>query len=213
MLPKVARGQAALQQARRHVQDRIAQLTPKAVDKTDVVAFFRRESIRDELRSLPRERRDQLLSRHSANLDAEIALAVLEAVELPWAADESRLVSAETRKALQRRMISAEHGDDLEQIEEIEKAIEYASPTIDKARAEIQANLGMSQQEFEQMARLEAAKQVVWIKRIGDKVVTIIPESESSEFSTSRPATADDIANGRYFSDIKEYRAALAGAA
>jgi hypothetical protein len=58
VLPGVVKGHIALERARRHVKQSWDQLKPKAPDRQDLVGFFQRESVRDELRSLAPEQRN-----------------------------------------------------------------------------------------------------------------------------------------------------------
>jgi hypothetical protein len=158
VLPAVVKGYIALQRARSHVKQTWDQLKPKPLDKADIVSFFKRESIRDELRRLPREQRDNYLTRHAAEIDPEIALAVIEAVDLPWTPAEARFVSEQTRMTLTRRLVAADHSEEIEAVEQIEQAITYAEPTIEKGRVEIQTTLAMNAVGWQQAVADEARK-------------------------------------------------------
>jgi hypothetical protein len=212
-LPHVIKGTIALERARKSVAEWLAKLTPKPADKTDLVAFFRRESIRDELRRMPREQRDNLLVRNARELDPEIAAAVLETVELPWTPPQDRLVSPETRTALARTLIAADHADELASIDELQAAIEYAAPTLAAGKIEIQAEIGINDREFAQLAQAENVKTVIWLNRSGDLVRVLLPEQRTPNSIPTRPATAEEIERGTFFKNMDEYEAAIAAAA
>jgi hypothetical protein len=202
-LPHIVKGQIALDRARKSVQERLSKLTPKPVDKTDLVSAFRRAEIRDSIRALPREQRDSLISRHAGDIDPEVAAALLEHIELPWTAPQDRLVSPETRTTLMRRMMPA---DELAAIDEIEQAIQYSAETIAAGKSELQLELGINAQQFEEAVKVEAEAQkataappTIWLKKDGARVVRMFMDTGRGTSGGTSTATEDEIARGQWF--------------
>jgi hypothetical protein len=213
VLPSIAKGALALQRAKKSVTARLAQLTAPTPDKSDVVSFFKRESIRDALRNLPRDQRENLISRHLADLSRDVLQAVVEDEPFPWIPESERLVSSQTREALQRQLVRQAHPEAVSELTEIEEALKIAEPVVNKATSEIQVALGMRVGEFDRAVEVEAAKKPpVWVKKVGSEMRVLL-YADGSDFGTSRPATAEDLAVGQEFSDVAAYRAALNAAA
>lgn len=207
ILPEILRGHVALQRARRNIQDRMREIRPRPVDKTDLVSAFRRAEIRDAIRAMPREQRDNLLSRYASELDPDVVAAILEHTELPWTQPEARLISDDTRKTLLRQAMASEHGEALQAVQQIEEAIKLTAPVVEKASAEIQSGLGMNALEFEKAMQAEAAKRPpVWLRQMGSEIRVIVPGG------SARLATEEEKAVGVYFSNIDEFNAAMAAA-
>jgi hypothetical protein len=198
-LPDIVRADLALQAARKSAKDRLAALKPTAHD-AELATFLKRERLRDihaELRRMPREQRDQMLTAHADELDPEtVALALALAVALPWTRPEAQFISPETRRVLERRILPA---DELGRIDELQEAIAYAAPTIEQGKLVTLSELKLSETEFAALVRTEAAKTTIWLKKDGARTVVMIPEPGKDTF-TSRPATEDEIANGTLFS-------------
>jgi hypothetical protein len=197
-------------------------LKPKEVDKTDIVSFLKRESLRDKLeRQHPtRERRDEYLIRYAAEMSPELALAVIEAEDLPGTPAEARFVSEQTLKVLTRRLVAAENAEQIEAVEQIQAALEYCEPTILKAVTEIQASLAMNAVAFEAAVRDETRKgPPVWLsRRAGDRIVTIyrgegVNDLTGKPYLRERPATEEELAVGVYYHSEDEWQAAVAAAA
>jgi hypothetical protein len=219
MLPGLGRARLAVQQAKRQLAERRQRIKPAAPDKQDVVGFFRRESIRDQLRSLSRDMRDNYLSRHAADLDPEVAAAVLESVDdLPWTSPEKRFVSEATRAKLLRSVVAPEHRAELAELDEVEQALELTNRVVENGRDKIRTELGLSPVEFDKLAtpieQAEAKKSPPpWLKRFGDKISVVFPRKSdltgADEFG-SRPATPQEIEAGIFASSLAEYQARAA---
>ncbi len=158
---------------------------------------------------MPREMRDQMLTRYAAELDPEVAAAVFEQIELPWTAPEARLVSPETRNALMRRLMPS---DELAKIDEVQAALEYAADTINDGKAIIQAELAINEPAFAALVRAEASKTTIWLNKDGARTVVMIPEPGNKGAFTSRTATEDEISVGTWFTN-EAYKAATEAAA
>jgi hypothetical protein len=218
VLPAIVKGHIALAAARRHVKQTWNQLKPKPPDKTDIVSFFKRESIRDELRSLSQEQRDTYLTRFAAELDPDVLLAAVETVNFPWQEAGQHFISDATRTALTKRLVAADHAEQIEAVEQIEQAIEYAAPTIEQGRVEIQTTLAMNEIGWQQSVAAEARKgPPVWLKRHGDKIVTLfhdgIDDMTKKPNLRARTPTQEEIECGVYYNDETEWQAAVTAAA
>ena len=210
-LPDIVRGASTLQRARKSAQDRLAALKPAApLDKQDLVGAFRRAEIRDAIRALPKGQRDEYLRRYSHELDSETPAALLEHVEFPWTQEEARLLSAETRSTLLRRILPA---DELAKIDELEAAISYVSDTIAEGKAVMQAELNINEPDFAGLVRAETSKTTIWLNRAGDAIRVMLVDQRTPHTIPTRAATADEIESGIFFKDLDEYQAAVAAAA
>jgi hypothetical protein len=156
IVPALVKGTVAIKRAKDAVAAKRAQLTAPALNKADAVSFLKRESIRDSIRNMPRGQRDELLVRDLDKLSTHVLQAVLEDEVLPWVQESDKLVSDKTRDAIGMQLIRASHPAAIAELAEMERAIEYAEPTIDKAAAEIQSTLAMGAGEFASAVEAEA---------------------------------------------------------
>jgi hypothetical protein len=157
IVPSLAKAAVAVQRARDAVTAKRSQLTAPALDKADAVSFLKRESIRDSIRNMPRGQRDELLVRNLDKLSAQVLQAVLEDEVLPWVQEADKLVSDQTRDAISLQLIRTTHPAAIVELAELERAIEYAEPTIATAAKEVQSFLAMGVGEFASAVDAEAA--------------------------------------------------------
>lgn len=219
-IPAVSRGRLAIKQARNQVQARRDQIKTAKPDPTDIVAAFKRESIRQELLAMPRDRRDQALSRHAAELNLEVLHAVLEMSELPWRTAEQKFVSDETRAILQRHAVAPEHRAELAEIDELEEAIKLAEPVIARGRDAVRTELSMTPLAFDALAQpIEQAEAKrappIWLNRVEGGGVKVIAYGDGKSilgepYLVYRTPSKEDLEVGTYFADREAYEAAVA---
>ena len=79
LAPTLHRGRLEIAAAKKDVAERRAKLTVRSPDKTDLVGAMRRQEMRGWLRSLPDQKRRDYIAGNIDRLDAEMALAIMEA--------------------------------------------------------------------------------------------------------------------------------------
>jgi hypothetical protein len=93
------------------------------------------------------------------------------------------------------------------EIAEIETTIAEAEMIVKVARGDISAHSGLQPQQFEQFAEpIETKADAPWLRRdknqAGDEQIIVVDLQR-----TGRPASADEIRDGKYYKDYAEYLA------
>ena len=137
LAPALHRSRQEIQAARKEALVLRNGLTLQPPDKTDVVGAMRRQEIRAWLRSLPEQERRSFIASRISSLDPEISLAIVEAPP-----ELSGVLTAD-RQQLVNSALQAQHGDSIEQVVELERAIGIAEQTVEAARTEIARDVAL----------------------------------------------------------------------
>ena len=165
-----------------------------------------RAEIRGWLRAMSAEDRDKYLSGKIDKLSPEIVAAIFEG--------PPELVGnppASVMGELRNRALRAAHGELVDELAELEAAIEVTSVTLEAAETEVQMESGVldPRQWQELTADVKPVQAVPYLKKSGEK--TLVLEPHSRGFS-SRQATAEEFEAGQFFKSVEDYRAANAAA-
>jgi len=120
LAPSFHQGRLAIKKAREEAQTLRNKIKLQPPDKTDVVGALRRREIREFLKAMPDKERNAYVSKNRENMDPDTALAI---VEMPAAfsgvleMDRTQLVDTALR---------AQHGEAMDELVELERAIEIA---------------------------------------------------------------------------------------
>jgi hypothetical protein len=200
LAPTFYKAKAQIDLAKKEVADRRAALKPAAIDKTDFAGALLRAEMRDWLRSKPTQKeRDEFIRDNLEKLDPEMARAF---TELPA---EVSGISPIQREMLAERALEAAHPGELEEIKELERAVQLADAAVNLGRDEIVREAEVSREDFDQLAEpFEAkARPFPWLKKDGGSVSVI-----DLQRGVGRVPTPEELANGQYFKDYAEYAAA-----
>lgn len=200
-VPVLHRGRMAIKKARAEVTERRSKLKVEGPDKTDVAAAFRRMEIRTRLREMKSDELTNYFARYGDNPPSEIAMAV---TELPA---EYSGVPQSRHDLLTERALDAQFGNAIEEIKEIERAIEAAESSVEAARDEVRIEVGIHDPaKFNELAApIEAKHAAPWLRRRqganGAEEVRVVDLDRGVE----RPATPEEIADGVIAQTLDEY--------
>src|SRR5262249_40457380 len=115
-------------------------------DKSDLVGAIGRWEMREWLRSLP----DKARNRYTAQLDRLDPQMALAIIEKP--AELSGVLNTD-RKELIDRALQAQHGQAINKVLELERAIDVAEHAVEAVRGEIARDIGvLDPHQFNQLA-------------------------------------------------------------
>jgi hypothetical protein len=199
-VPTLHQGRTAIKKARAEVAGRRSKLKIEGPDPSDIAAAFRRMEIRTRLREMKSDELTNYFARYGDNLPTEIAQAV---TELPA---EYSGVPQSRHDLLTERALNAQFGAAIEEIKEIEQAIEAAESSVEAARDEIRLEVGIHDPaKFNALAApVEAKHSAPWLRRSkqdGVEVIRVVDLEEGVE----RPATPAEIESGVYFKNYDDY--------
>ena len=200
-VPALHQGRTAIKKARAEVSERRAKLKIEGPDKTDVAAALRRMEIRTRLREMKSDELTAYFARYGDNLPTEVAMAVLE---LP---PEYSGVPQSRHDLLTERALDAQFGNAIEEIKEIEQAIEAAESAVEAARDEVRIEVGIHDvAKFNQLAApIEQRHSAPWLRRrkdsSGAEQIVVVDLDKRIE----RPATLDEIEQGIYYRNFDDF--------
>jgi hypothetical protein len=98
--------------------------------------------------------------------------------------------------------LQAVHGEDLTKLRTLEAAIEVVEGVVAAGEEDIrlEAQVFDMRQWRDMTAEIKAKEHVPWLKKFGEKIEVIDMETR-----TSRLATEEQVAQGRYFKNYNEY--------
>jgi hypothetical protein len=199
-VPALHQGRMAIKKARDEVVERKSKLKIEGPDKTDAAAALRRMEIRTRLREMKPHELSKYFARYGDNLPAEIALAVIEMPAEYSGVPQSRY------DLLTQRALIAQFGNVIEEINELEEAIQAAESSIEAARDEIRLEVGIHDPaKFNALAAPVEAKQAApWLRRRQEDGVEAIRVVDL-EKGVERQATSEEIASGIIAQTLDEY--------
>jgi hypothetical protein len=157
-----------------------------------------KERVRQHLdRIPPGVERDRAL-RH---LTEKMPLASEAVLELPA---ELTGISSSVYDDLQRQVLAEKHGDLLLKAAELEMAIEFAESAADAADEELRGELLLSTADWSALTSgVKAEKKVPWLRKQFGLVDVVDMDNR-----TMKPATEEELREGRYFANYDEFVAA-----
>lgn len=199
-VPALHRGRTAIKKARAEVDERRSKLKVEGPDPSDVAAAFRRMEIRTRLREMKPDELTNYFARYDDNLPTEVAQAV---TELPA---EYSGVPQSRHDLLTEHAVNAQFGPVIEEIKEIEQAIEAAESSVEAARDEIRLEVGINDPaKFNELAApIEAKHSAPWLRRgmqDGVEVIRVVDLEKGIE----RLATPEEIERGIEYRDYEHF--------
>jgi hypothetical protein len=196
LVPQFKKGRDTIQAAKREVASLRDKIKLQPSDKTDVVGAIRRWEMREFLRAMPDKDRRAYVSKRRENIDPELALAISE---LP--AEFSGVLETD-RNELLDRALRAQHGEAMDQLVELERAIEVTESAVEVGRDEVRLETGLPAHAFnERAAQIEAKAPTPWLRREGEQTVVVELDKR-----VARPATPEEIATGAFYRDFDEFK-------
>jgi hypothetical protein len=188
--PKLNQARRPVRALRQRLDTLKAEIRPKQPDPSNIVAELQRQELRSYLLDLekPADRVKLAMS------DARFAEAALGG-PLPLSGLPETVYNELLNAHLQ-----AEHGDKLAEAEAIAEALEAGEAALQMAEADMRRAYG-DPRGFDTV--VASVRAVPWLRRSGDQVLCVRPDQ-----GVARPATAEDLVDGRYFEDFTEYAAA-----
>jgi hypothetical protein len=178
----------------------VASIKPVSFDKSDFAHALLRAELRSALKSMPIGDRAALLLGEKS--DPAFTDALLEAPGILSGIDhqmyeqirEQRLATLFTQESFQVESLN-------DQIAETEAALQIAQDDVGRAA-------GLPPHEFAKLAtEISAKRNAVWLKNDrdvnGEPVVIVVPPRGGP----SRPATGDEIRDGKFYRDLAEFQA------
>jgi hypothetical protein len=201
LTPVFKRGRNIIDKAKREAQELRSKVKLQPTDKTDVVGALRRREMREFLRAMPPKERNAYVSKRRENMDPDLALAI---VEMP--AEYSGVLEMD-RNGLVDAALQAQHGEQMQQLVELERAIDVAESAVETGRDEVRQETGLDAESFDKRAGPFEGKgnHIPWLRRWKpDGEVQLL----NMKTKTARPATPEEIEAGQFFKDEEEYRKA-----
>jgi hypothetical protein len=188
--PKLNNARRPVRALRQRLAALRAEIMPRQPDPSNIVAELQRQELRSYLLDLekPADRVKLAMS------DARFAEAALGG-PLPLSGLPETVYNELLNAHLQ-----AEHGDKLAEAEAIAEALEAGEAALQMAEADMRRAYG-DPRGFDTV--VASVRAVPWLRRSGDQVLCVRPDQ-----GVARPATAEDLVDGRYFEDFTEYAAA-----
>jgi hypothetical protein len=178
-------------------------------DPKDLVAFLRRQEIRNFVRAMPQEERSKYFSKHAA--EPEFAQAIIEQ------GAEFSGVHASDRDMLIDQTLEALHGPALAELRDLEQAIEVAETAVEAARVEAAHEAEVwDPHKWDELAAPHEAKAafVPFLKRYrfnGSEQIKVFERDPKANKGWMRDATAAEIEQGRFFNSYEEWAEANRG--
>ena len=196
LIPDLHKARMTIKKAKADVAERKSKLKIEGPDKSDVAAAFRRMEIRTFLREMKDAEQPEFFAKHSDNLPAEVAMAVLE---MPPGFSG---VPPERYEWLTQRALAAHHGPEIAETAELEEAISAAESAVETGRDELRLEVGgIDKQKFDELAApIEARHAAPWLRRRGAEVHVV-----DLERRVERKPTDEELATGIFANTHDEY--------
>jgi hypothetical protein len=164
-----------------------------------------RREIRDTLKAMKPEDRDKFISRNLSDMEPTVAEAILTAPA--WLTD----VSPTHRQLLMDKALQAQHGDAVAQVQELERAIEYAASAVETGRDEIRLLTGaVDPVQFDSLAApIENRVAAPWLKKFtegGTEVVRKMQWDSPKQTGSWTKATPADLDTGVFYANADDYQ-------
>lgn len=177
------------------------------LDQSQAARDDRRE-LRTILRSMDRGQRALLLSGAGADADFQDAMLEKNPVMSGLMPEEKFLVDA----AREQRLAGL-YGPQQAEISELQNVIAEANMIFDVALGQLKLHSAMDDRDFNDfVAPIMSRRDAPWLVRHGDGPVMRVRPEFTGTPQLHQPATAEEIADGIFFKDEAEFRAARAAA-
>ena len=118
-------------------------------------------------------------------------------------------ISASAYDEITLQLRETVHGPKLQEMEELREGISIAESTIEAADEDLRNEVGVhNPREWEQLtADVKPERPIPWLKKVAGEVKVLRPTKDG--FSAAPPSD-EDMADGRYFENIEQFKAANA---
>jgi hypothetical protein len=187
-VPVFHRGRRAIQQAQQQLAEKRTKLQPPKPDPADAAGAIARMEIRTWLRGLSQAERDAITE--PSSLDPQIRQAIMEAPA------QLTNVAGSHRRLILENMLRETHGELLDEIDELQQAIEAAQFEGGRETARLDLEIYDPAVFNEMAAPIEAKESVPWLRR--GRVVDL-------DRGVERPPTAEELATGIEAATLDEF--------
>jgi hypothetical protein len=208
-VPSLHRSRLLIRKARAEATERKSRLKLQPPDKSDLVGAVLRREIRDRLTAMDSSAQRALFVGFGDNVPANIVQAVLE---MPQALS---CVSRDQYERLNSRALTALHGEEGNDIAELEEGIEIAEAAVEAAREEIRGEVRTDQgaiisgPDFDRLtAPFEPKSGIPWLRRHdvnGQETICTVPVGPGAVGGSARVATPEEVEAGRFFGSYAEF--------
>ena len=203
-VPKLRRGRDAIASAKQEAAALREKTKLREPDVTDPWKAGLMLRAVDRFAAMSQKQRDAL-TRNPEALDPITAEALVTAPASLTG------ISKMHHQQLVDRALQAQHGDKIDELKELERAIEVAESAVETGRDEIRLESGIfDPHKFNQLAApVEAKTNAPWLKKFrenGVDVVRKIDIPEGQKTGSAPLATQEDIQNGVFADDPETYR-------
>ncbi|MGX1354537.1 hypothetical protein AB7M49_008162 [Bradyrhizobium elkanii] len=188
-VPVFHQGRRAISKAKQELDEMRNRLQIPKADPTDAAGAIARMEIRTWLRSLPQGERDKIS--RADDIDPQIRMAIIEKPAAMSGVAETHI------GVLKEKALREAHGSLIDDIAELETAINVATSAVEAGRDSARIDTGMTPEQFnEAAAPIEAREQVPWLRK--GKVVDL-------ERGVMREPTEDELAAGIEAPNLEEF--------
>jgi hypothetical protein len=211
IVPQFQKGRLAIQRAKQEVAARRAKLVPPAVDKTDAAGALRRQEVRALVRGMDNKSRDNFLKQNGGftGLDPEIRAAL---IEMPASMSG---ISESFRGELLNQAMQSAYGPELDQIAELERAIEITASAVGESSEAIRHEAVAADPTnadpdvyAARATQAAGAADALWLKKFdegGVEVVRAAKWNEDGKTGSWAKATEAEISSGLYAESREEF--------
>ncbi|MBR1238177.1 hypothetical protein [Bradyrhizobium sp. AUGA SZCCT0182] len=199
LAPILKQSRNALERAKQDLAARRANLKPPTADKGDLVGAMLRREIRDWLGRMDASKQAEFLASQGANLDPNIAMAIIEAPP------EMGVVSPTQRERIIDRRMRAQFGTEIDDLGDVEDAIKRAEASVEQSREllQIEAAAGDRRKFDEAAAPFEKPVAAAWLRKSGDEIHVV-----DLERNIGRKPTPQELETGIFYENYEAYAAA-----
>jgi hypothetical protein len=196
-VPALHQSRMTIRKAKDEVAERRGKLKLAGPDKSDIAGALRRQEIRQRLSAMKPDEQSAYFGKYGDNLPAEVAVAV---VELP---PEFSNVPPSRHDLLIESELNAQFGPEIQEIQELQQAIEAAESSVEAARDEVRLEVGLHDvAKFNELAApIEAKHSAPRLRRTKDGVVVVDLEAR-----VERKATPAEVEAGVYYKNFDDYQ-------
>jgi len=196
LAPAFSHGRRVIDAAKAKAKSLRDKITLAPPDKSDAVGFLRRQEMRRHLLEMDDKKRSQFISQNRESLDRDMVQAI---VEMPAAFSG---VLESDRNSLIDTALRAQHGPAMDELADLESAIEITQSAVTAGRNEIMEQTGVDAATFNAAAApFENQTEVPWLRRGSGESVSVVDLGKG----VLRAPTQEDLERGKYFKDKNEY--------
>jgi hypothetical protein len=206
-VPTFARGRAAIKAAKAEAAARREKIKLREPDNSDLWKVNLRVMALQRVAAMSAEERNHFITENIDLIDPIVAEAIVTAPS--WLSG----VSDSHRNLLTDKALTAQHGAEMAELQELERGIVVAESTVETGRDEVRLETGVfDPHQFDRLAApIENKTAAHWLKKFTDNGVEVVRKmSWDATKSTGSwtVATPTEIENGVFYESADDYRKA-----